>query len=93
MPNLCAYCSKEFEKKTHNQKYCDSECCRKATNERIMKRYYERRDNRLGVNKRVCKNPDCNIPLSRYNEESYCSRHATYRGGEKQKLMEILKKK
>ena len=92
MSNLCAYCEAPFDKKTHNQKYCDAECCRKATNERIMERYYERRDNRLGVNKRICKNPDCNIALSRYNEESYCAAHSTYRSSEKDRLMEIIKK-
>lgn len=92
MSNLCAYCEKGFDKKTHNQKYCDAECCRKATNERIMKRYYERRDNRSGANKRICQTKDCNVPLSRYNEENHCSRHATYRSSEREKLMEILKK-
>ncbi len=92
MLNLCAYCNVSFEKKTHNQKYCDAECCRKATNERIMERYYERRDNRSGVNVRTCQNSECGMRLSRYNEEKYCLKHASLRDPERLKLMEILKK-
>ena len=90
----CAYesCSKEFEKKTHNQKYCDADCCRKATNERIMLRYYEKRDNRRGK-KRVCTDKDCNIPLSRYNEEDYCSVHSRRLLAQRDELLKVLRKR
>ena len=36
-------CSQEFEPKTHNQKYHSDECCRMATNKRIMEKYYEKK--------------------------------------------------
>jgi len=36
-------CGKEFNQKTHNQKYCSDECCRIATNRRIMEKYYEKK--------------------------------------------------
>jgi len=90
---LCAYesCGKEFEKKTHNQKYCDSDCCRKATNERIMLRYYEKRDNRRGK-KRVCSHKDCNIPLSRYNEEDVCSNHSRRMAPRRDEVLRLLGK-
>ena len=36
-------CKKNFDAKTHNQKYCSEECCRIATNKRIMEKYYEKK--------------------------------------------------
>jgi len=63
-------CSKEFEAKTHNQKYCTDECCRIATNRRIMEKYYEKKAIRNGA-KRGCKL--CGAQLSRYNESTMCS--------------------
>jgi hypothetical protein len=89
--NLCAYCNKSFDRKTHNQKYCDEECCRKATNERIMQRYYEKRDNRRGK-ERVCSHHDCVSKLSRYNEEDVCALHARKRNPEREKLMKLFNK-
>lgn len=69
---ICANkeCSKEFEPKTHNQKYCTDECCRIATNRRIMEKYYEKKAIRKGA-KRGCKK--CKAQLSRYNESELCS--------------------
>ena len=63
-------CKKEFVNKTHNQKYCSDECCRVATNKRIMEKYYEKKAIRNG-SKRVCKK--CYFQLSRYNESDLCS--------------------
>lgn len=61
----------EFEKKTHNQKYHDDECCKIATNQRVMEKYYARRDQRAGK-VRIC--TSCNITkLSRYNDSLICS--------------------
>jgi hypothetical protein len=69
---ICANkeCAKDFEPKTHNQKYCTDECCRIATNRRIMEKYYEKKAIRNGAN-RQCKK--CNAKLSRYNQSSICS--------------------
>ena len=69
----CAYaeCGKEFEAKTHNQRYCSDECCRKATNARLMEQYYEKKA-RLKGHVRVCATPDCGTVLSRYNSEKIC---------------------
>ena len=90
MSNRCAYCDKGFDKKTHNQKYCDSECCRKATNERILKRYYEKRDNRSGK-ERVCKNKSCGRKLSRYNDESFCSACSSLRKPSSSKVSKVIR--
>jgi hypothetical protein len=63
-------CIVEFEPKTHNQKYCSDECCRIATNKRIMQKYYEKKAIRNGSHRACLK---CNGKLSRYNQNSVCS--------------------
>lgn len=63
-------CKKEFEAKTHNQKYCSDDCCRVATNKRIMEKYYEKKAIKNG-SIRLCKK--CSSSLSRYNKENICS--------------------
>jgi hypothetical protein len=63
-------CAKEFEAKTHNQKYCGDECCRIATNRRIMEKYYEKKAIRNGAY-RPCKK--CGSKLSRYNQGNLCA--------------------
>lgn len=63
-------CGIEFEPKTHNQKYHSDECCRIATNKRIMEKYYEKKAIRNGM-LRNCKK--CKSKLSRYNESNFCS--------------------
>ena len=61
---------KEFTSKTHNQKYCSDECCRIATNRRIMEKYYEKKAIRNGAS-RGCKK--CGAQLSRYNDTTLCA--------------------
>lgn len=70
---ICANkeCAKEFDAKTHNQKYCCDECCRIATNKKIMEKYYEKKAIRSGA-KRECK--VCKARLSRYNQSNVCSK-------------------
>lgn len=72
---VCAYkeCGKLFTKTTHNQKYHDEECCRLATNARIMEKYYERKARRGGA-KRICASPGCQTQLSRYNPNKICAK-------------------
>ncbi|MEY3377082.1 MAG: hypothetical protein RLZZ328_24 [Bacteroidota bacterium] len=70
---ICANkeCAKEFDAKTHNQKYCCDECCRVATNKKIMEKYYEKKAIRSGA-KRECK--VCKSRLSRYNQSKICAK-------------------
>ena len=63
-------CEIEFVKRTHNQRYHDDECCRLATNAKIMKKYYEKRAQKLGL-KRNCR--QCDSVLSRYNSSNICN--------------------
>jgi hypothetical protein len=69
---ICAntQCAKNFDAKTHNQKYCSDECCRIATNKRIMDKYYEKKAIKKGA-LRHCKK--CKAELSRYNADDVCS--------------------
>ena len=87
----CAYkeCKKEFEAKTHNQKYCSDECCRTATNIKIRERYYSNKE-RLAGKKRVCKGRGCTTILSRYNELDICGKCEAEKLGKERR--EILRK-
>jgi hypothetical protein len=64
-------CKKDFEARTHNQKYCSDECCRIATNKRIMEKYYEKKDIRRGKIIKKCKK--CKSNLSKYQQEDLCA--------------------
>lgn len=82
---MCARdeCENLFTRKTHNQKYCSNECCRKATNDKIMVRYYENKRKRSGA-KRLC---SCGSTLSKYNMGDECSACTAKR--EAERLLEI----
>jgi hypothetical protein len=93
---ICAYedCEgeKEFEPKTHNQKYCCDECCRIATNKKLKEQYYEKKA-RLAGKKRICKTAGCNVVLSRYNETSVCDRcKGKKRETARKELIEMVKR-
>lgn len=66
----CVQCGNQFAFKTHNQKYCSKECCRLATNKKIMAKYYSKKE-RLAGAVRLC--DDCGSQLSRYNSDAICS--------------------
>lgn len=92
MIRVCGYkeCGKSFDAKTHNQRYCTSECCRLATNARIMENYYERKARRQGF-KRVCRENDCETELSRYNDDTICQRCASKKNSQQRaKLLQII---
>lgn len=89
---VCAYaeCGLEFEAKTHNQRYCSDDCCRRATNARLMKQYYERKARRQG-RIRVCASPGCGTRLSRYNDSKVCQGCAAAQENERrQQLLDII---
>lgn len=63
-------CENTYTPKTHNMKYCSAECCRVATNRRIMEKYYAKRDQRAGKARFCIK---CKATrLSRYNDSQVC---------------------
>lgn len=75
------------EKKKFNQKYCCYECCKIATNERLMERYYERKA-RLRGDTRYC--TGCESKLSRYNKDDICNACIERRRKERNELIDQL---
>lgn len=71
MKKACIECKNDFEFKTHNQKYCSNQCCRIATNKRIMEKYYAKKDRMSGKLVRLCA---CGSALSMYNPEALCAK-------------------
>jgi len=91
---ICAYdkCEgqREFEPKTHNQKYCSDECCRIATNQKLKEAYYEKKA-RLAGKQRICKNRGCNVILSRYNEGNICDKCvSSAKEAERQAILDMI---
>lgn len=89
---ICANegCETEFEKTTHNQKYCSDECCREATNKKIRQKYYEEKE-RLSGKKRTCSTRGCQNLLSRYNDSKICNQcTAKNISKEKNELLRIM---
>lgn len=64
-------CNREFEKKTHNNIYCSPECCKIATNRKIMERYHKKKAMR--GKPQECSSDDCQNVLSKYNVGGLCS--------------------
>lgn len=63
-------CSKVFVAKVYNTIYCSPECRKIVTNKKLLENYYEKKSNK--TKKRICKTPNCDTILSRYNEEKIC---------------------
>lgn len=74
MERICAFdeCGLTFQARTHNQKYCSTECCRLATNKRLMVNYYEGKERRRG---RIRQCTECGARLSQYNKGKKCQSH------------------
>lgn len=63
-------CVEPFVSKTHNQKYHDDECCRLATNAKIMQKYYDKKARKEGKERRC---GTCSVKLSAYNPDTTCN--------------------
>lgn len=70
-------CGKEFEPKIHNGKYCSPECRQAITNQRVLARYYEKKEAKLRAvtEERICVEESCSVKLSRYNKDTHCELH------------------
>lgn len=90
---VCAWkeCGIEFEPKTHNQRYHSDDCCRQATNARLMEQYYEKKARRQG-SIRVCETPGCHTRLSRYNDDKICGKcQAGKKSAAREELLAMIK--
>jgi hypothetical protein len=55
-----------------------------------MEKYYERKARRAGA-ERKCKNPDCDVKLSRYNDSWICGKCERKAGEEaRQRLLRMI---
>lgn len=65
----CLWCGGQFTALKANQVYCQSECTRKASNQKIIERYHAAKA--LKTIDRYC--DTCDAKLSRYNDDLICS--------------------
>lgn len=65
----CGSCDGEFTPHRYNMIYCSPECCRQATNAKIVARYYEKKKEK---NREPRQCTDCSTILSRYNDSETC---------------------
>ena len=63
-------CKKPFMPRVYNAIYCNAECRKIITNQKVLQRYYDKKA-RLS-SRRICETKECNTVLSRYNEENIC---------------------
>lgn len=64
--------------KVHNAIYCSIECRRIVTNQKVLDKYYEKKDKK-NKPKRICKARNCKTILSQYNSEDICEAHQVIR--------------
>jgi|SRR5215203_963548 len=64
----CAHCTNSFEAKRVNMIYCSNECCRAATNAKLIARYHLNK--KLLTEDRFC--IACGSRLSKYNKDLSC---------------------
>lgn len=73
---ICANpeCQRAFTPKVHNAIYHDDECRRVVTNQKVLDKYYEKKERKEHnrTTKRVCVEDGCDTILSRYNDEDIC---------------------
>lgn len=72
----CAWCNNYFEASTSYQIYCNPECRKQATREKIRERGRAAVIKRRSKKKRYCIN-GCGTSLSIYNDSKICSGCAT----------------
>jgi len=76
-------CSRTFEVRRVNMIYCSSECCKVATNAKLIARYHAKKKVKTG--ERIC---TCGAKLSRYNSNDKC--HACIKKAENEQRIKLL---
>jgi|SRR3954471_10685845 hypothetical protein len=77
-------CKNEFEVRRVNMIYCSNDCCKVATNAKLIARYHAKKNKNTG--ERRCA---CGAKLSRYNSNSKC--HACIIADEQRERSVLLK--
>jgi len=70
---FCAWCDKQFDKKSQKQIYCDSECRHQASKQKILERYHIEKRKKRKSRVRLCAG-NCGTQLSVYNDSGMCSK-------------------
>jgi hypothetical protein len=65
----CGSCGEDFVPRRYNMIYCSPECCRQATNAKIVERYYQKKKPKTRE-RRLCS--ECPTVLSKYNDSNIC---------------------
>lgn len=63
-------CNNTYVQTAHNKIYCSDECCKKATNKKIMEKYYAKKHRRSGA---LIECDRCSAALSRYSDDHLCA--------------------
>jgi thermostable 8-oxoguanine DNA glycosylase len=63
-------CKKPFTPRVYNAIYCNAECRKIITNQKVLQRYYDKKAR--FTSRRICLTDECNAVLSRYNQEDIC---------------------
>lgn len=81
----CRWCESEFTAKRSNQIYCNEQCCKAATNKKILDRYHTNKAEK--ANKAIyC---ECGNKLSIYNKDIIC--HSCQLKKEHEKRINLLR--
>lgn len=81
----CRWCENEFIAKRSNQIYCNDQCCKAATNKKILDRYHTNKDEKNNKEK-YC---ECGSKLSVYNQDTKC--HSCQLKKEHAKRVDLLR--
>lgn len=80
----CANCGIEFQARRVNMIYCNEQCCKQATNAKLIAKYHK---NKVLADKiEFC--VDCGTKLSKYNPDIKC--FGCQRKSESQKRKDVL---
>lgn len=80
----CANCGIEFHARRINMIYCNEECCKEATNAKLIAKYHENKAIKNNVRKCIT----CDYKLSKYNPDVEC--YGCQRKSEAIKRKEVL---
>lgn len=82
----CQWCSVKFDATRANQIYCKQECCKLATNKKLIEKYHKNKSKKT-LDARTC---ECGAKLSIYNKDKTCYSCQSRRADEKR--LDVLKR-
>lgn len=80
----CAWCGESFTAHRANMVFCQQECCRLATNQKLIQKYHDNKLKKLNKSRQCA----CGAKLSIYNKEETC--HACQLRSNEQQRNDLL---